>query len=291
MKTDSEILISYEIKVPGIRSTQEKVDNIIIQLSEKIKENDFIQFINIPEIIEENWKGDSYYRSVDVVSLGDKIQKVTQKEIIINKIVGHIEKDIFQDFLRETKEKGIQNIVLVGPTNDAFSYPGPSIPEANNEAANSGIIVGNICIPDRNNEADRMFKKTECGCSFFTTQVLFEEENMNNVLKEYDKLCKENRIKPARIFLCFATIADEYDIDFFKWLGVVIPEKTEQELRESTDMNEYSIKKLRETYENNLKFKKENKIEVPLGLNIAQVSIHNFDISFKLARELFQVKL
>lgn len=291
MKSSEEVLVIYEIKVPSRRSNPKNAQKSIDLIVSKIKENsDYINFINAPEIIEENFEGKPFYKSVDVVSLGHKLNQSTGKEIIINSVVGHFKnKDKFIDYLKNTKKTGIQNIVLVGVANPKNSYPGPTIGEANKIASELGINVGNICIPHREDEIKRMIDKTKNGCSFFTTQLLFEDKETKHLLLDYDKACKMNGIQPSRIFLSFATLEDDYDIEFFKWLGVEISKKTEDEMRKSKDMKKYTADIIKTIYSSILKFKEENKINVPLGLNIAQINVRNLDASLKLIRDLHEL--
>lgn len=136
-----------------------------------------------------------------------------------------------------------------------------------------------------------MLAKTESGCSFFTTQLLFEDDKLKNVLLEYDRACKEKSIQPARIFLSFSTAEDYYDIEFFKWLGVEIHEKTEEEMKKAEDMREYCADRIKMIYDAVLKFKKGNNISVPLGLNVAQVNVRNLDFSLNLAKELSEIRI
>ncbi|MBU0530231.1 MAG: hypothetical protein KKC05_01030, partial [Nanoarchaeota archaeon] len=278
---------------PARRSNPETIQNSIETIISKIKDSDYIDLINAPEITEENYEGRPFYKSVDVAPLSQKLHQGTGKNIIINSVVGHFEsKDAFIRFIKKVKNKyGIQNIVLVGVANPHNTYPGPNVGEANKIASEMGVNVGNICIPHRPEEIDRMVGKTEAGCSFFTTQILLEEDKIKNVLLEYDRMCKEKSMKPARIFLSFATVADEYDLEFFKWLGIEISEKTEEEMKQSGNMTEYCTSRIKDIYKSVLEFKKENSISVPLGLNICQVSARNLEPSLKLARELAQIKV
>ena len=134
-----------------------------------------------------------------------------------------------------------------------------------------------------------MIDKTKNGCSFFTTQLLFEDKETKHLLLDYDKACKMNGIQPSRIFLSFATLEDDYDIEFFKWLGVEISKKTEDEMRKSKDMKKYTADIIKTIYSSILKLKEENKINVPLGLNIAQINVRNLDASLKLIRDLHEL--
>lgn len=291
-KTDRNLVI-YEIKVPSRRSRPETIRKLIDTAISKVKENsEFIDLLNVPEIIDENFEGRPFYRSIDVVPLSDELQTTTGKNVIINKVVGHLQgNDGFVEFLNEIKMKGIGNIVLVGVLSPHLKYPGLFVPKANKIASEMGFTVGNICIPNRPQELERIITKTESGCNFFTTQILLEEDKIKKLILDYDKKCKENGIQPARIFLSFATIEDGYDIEFFKWLGIEILDETEKEIQESSDMKTYCEERIKKLYKSILKFKKDKQISVPLGVNISQVNVRNLDSSLKLTKELSQIRV
>jgi len=291
MKDPDKILVMYEIKVLGRRAKPEKIQETIETITQKVKENPFIDFLNVPEITEENFEGKPFYKSVDVVQFGRRLQEATGKPVIVNKVIGHLDgKKGFVNFVKQARDvNGIGNFVFVGVASPCIKYPGPFVSVANKLIANMDINVGNICIPNRPEEVDRIMQKTEAGCSFFTTQILMESDSMKRVLLEYDRACKERKIKPARIFFCFATVEDDYDLDFFKWLGVEISKETEKDLKKAKDKTGFCSERIKKIYEGILRFKTEHDISVPLGLNISQVSARNLDSSLKLAKELVEI--
>ena len=86
-------------------------------------------------------------------------------------------------------------------------------------------------------------RKGSNGIEFFTTQVLYDSEKINKMLKYYDDICKENDVMPRRILLSFAPVSSKKNIDFLKWLGVEIPLHTEKRLLdEDSDMTDESLK-------------------------------------------------
>src|SRR5213078_1860594 len=92
------------------------------------------------------------------------------------------------------------------------------------------VALGNITIPDRENEVDRLVEKTQAGCDFFTTQVLFEAEPMATVLRAYGKRCAALGLKPATVLLSFAPVSDYQDLEFLAWLGASVTPRTEEAL-------------------------------------------------------------
>ena len=87
-------------------------------------------------------------------------------------------------------------------------YPGPSVSEANVVARHimeakgmDNLMIGNICLPERRDEAKRMLFKTLAGAQFFTTQILFDSRQIIDILVEYNRLCLSAGVKPASVLL------------------------------------------------------------------------------------------
>ncbi len=246
--------------------------------------------INIPEIIDENRLGKPYYRNIRACEFGKELNDLTGKKIIENKVVVHCkginEFDLWIN--KSINEFKINNFVFVGGNFDHISYSGLTVNEANNKAKNiKGIKIGNIMIPSRENEAKRMFNKTVSGADFFTSQVLFESINTKKVLAEYNDLCNENKITPAKVFLSFCPVSDSRELYFMKWLGVEIPEETEKNFfKEENNAVKNSIEIAKKVWTDIKDFNKENNISVPVALNVEEIFLHNLDYCVELAEKL-----
>ena len=141
------------------------------------------------------------------------------------------------------------------------------------------INFGNIFIPERADEADRLISKTSSGCNFFTSQVLFEPENFINAVYDYSIKCAKSNLKPAKFFLSFSPVSNLEDITFIKWLGTEISEKTEHRLKSAKNIGEESIKIIMELLDKVFDFFDIRNINVPLGLNAEYISLHNLELS------------
>ncbi|MBI2650880.1 hypothetical protein HYX01_00205 [Candidatus Woesearchaeota archaeon] len=280
--------------IPPIKTASEsyisKLIGRIVDAVNKIKQ---INIINIPEIVDENHVGKPYYRNVDTRKFGAILRDKCKKDMIVNTVVVHHEpKNRFEEWLEESiNDYGIKNYVFVGAKINTINYPGPSIAEANSIARKKGINFGNIFIPNRENEAERLINKTLHGCNFFTSQVLFEADSAIDVLKEYIQKCDERNINPSRVYLSFAPLSSVEDIHFIKWLGAEISEKTEKKLknRDIEYIGSASINHIKEVAQKifNGSFNK----KLSLGLNIEYVMLHNLELSKELISGLLDLKL
>lgn len=278
--------------IPNAKTASEASSNKIIErIVNAICEMKEISILNIPEIVEENHIGLPYYRNVDTREFGAVLREKCNKDIMLNTVVVHYKsKEIFEKWLDECIDKyNIKNFVFVGQKINSFKYSGPSIIEANSIARGKKVNFGNIFIPERENEADRLISKTAAGCNFFTSQVLFELDRVINMLQEYSIKCSEFNLKPAKFFLSFSPVSTVEDIAFIKWLGAEISEKTEQRLKAAHNMGEESIRiavevwsKISDFFENNAK--------ISLGLNLEYITLHNLELSKNIVNILSDIK-
>ncbi len=194
-----------------------------------------IDAVNVPELAEENHDGRPRYRTEDPRLFARRIREATGREVLVNKIVAHLAgAAAMEEWARATVDAGVRRAVLVGGSSRYIPYPGPSVTEANRIAGPifgaAGGSVGNIAIPQRENEAHRMLLKTRSGARFFTTQIVFDPQQTIAMLAEYGRLCRQASLPPASVLVSLAPIADEGDAEFVRWLGADIPDAVEREL-------------------------------------------------------------
>lgn len=275
----------FELTPPSRRSSNEKVQNYIGRIKDILGGINSLDGFNIPEVIDENHNGKPLWRNLDIRLFGLELRKALKKDIFINKVVVH--EPHFLSWLKETKQKfGMTKLVLAGGTTHFFKYPGPDVWEANRLALQEGFTVGNISIPTRQKEEERMLKKTKSGATFFTTQVLFEDAAIKYLLKAYQDLCRLEGVDPATVYLSFAPVSERDDITFLKWLGVVLPPHVEEILLQEKNLGQASIAHTQILYQDILQFCKKQDVHIPLGINIEQISAHNLSFAAQMMKSL-----
>jgi len=268
-------------------ASESYADKITDKIVNAVNEMEKVSIINIPEIVEENHIGQPYYRNTDTRKFGQALMEKTDKEIMINVVVVHHKsKAAFERWLDESIDKyGVKNFVFVGAKTPSIRYPGPSVAEANSIAKEKGVNFGNIFIPDRPDEADRMISKTKSGCRFFTSQVLFEADAALKAIKEYMRKCKANSLQPSKFYLSFAPISSEEDLTFIKWLGAEMSKETESRLKNAENMGQESISAVLELIERILNSNKKDS-NAEIGMNIEYVMLHNLELAKELASRI-----
>jgi 5,10-methylenetetrahydrofolate reductase len=222
----------FEPVPPSSRLASAKVESRVEELVRLVQGVGRVDALDVPELVDENHEGRPYHRSGDPRWFASRLGAHTGCEVIVNKVVAHLASgDALAEWARDSVQRGIRNLVLVGGSSRYIPYPGPSVTEANRicrpilEPASG--MVGNIAIPQRTGEAHRMLQKTRAGARFFTTQILFDSEAVLKLLREYDSLCLQAGLQPSAVLLSVAPIADEGDVEFVRWLGADFPEEAE----------------------------------------------------------------
>ncbi len=278
-----------EVTPPSRRVSKKFMIQSVKRIADAVNRLGNVDYINIPEIVDENFRGIPLYRHYDTREFGLRIGKLVGSQIVINKITVHMtsRKELSSWVGECVKRYGFNRFVFVGGSIEGREYRGPAVTESNRIASRvNGVKIGNICIPTRKNEPSRMLSKTESGASFFTTQVLLDSRPIKQVLKSYQMLCSKNGIAPATVFLSFAAASTPFDLEFIEWLGAEIPDKTETYLLRDSNVGP-RISRLYASILSDIRdFVSKNKVDVPLGLNIESISATHLEDACRIAETL-----
>lgn len=275
--TDRPLL--FEPVPPSARAAPARSEAAAREIAALIDGLPRVDAIDIPELVDENHDGRPYYRSGDTRTFARRIQDATGRPCIVNKVVAHLpSSDAVASWGQETVRRGISHVVLVGGSSRYIPYPGPTVMEADRRLAPilapAHGVLGNIAIPQRTGEAHRMLQKTRAGAGFFTTQIVFDGESVLRLLREYDRLSRQGGFPAAPVLISVAPIGDEGDAEFVRWLGADIPEAAERSILEGDDATAgaRSIARALDVYRSVRDGVRSEGIEVPLGVNVEQIS-------------------
>ncbi len=243
--------------------------------------------INLPEIHDEARGAERTYRFVPRVEprwLGERLQREANVETVINRVTVH-DADPVRWFAETRAKFGIECAVLVGGESARRDYPGPGPGETAKRIrdAKLPLTLGGITIPSRKNEAERVRAKAEMGMTFFTSQVLFDANDIVWLIQKLNGL-------EARVFLSFAPVSHPGDLKFLRWLGADLPSSLDRFLlTEKPDSP-------RETcFERSLDLAQRILMDVfdnlppdppLLGLNIEHVNRRNFSSAVRMLERL-----
>ncbi|MGH9396560.1 MAG: hypothetical protein ACRD18_06890 [Terriglobia bacterium] len=211
-----EPLVLFEMVPPAAQ----RAGAVEAAMEEAAKVKNLVNAINLPEIHDESrneTRTVKFVQRIEPRLLGSRIQRDVGAEVIVNRCV--VYDPAPSVWFRETEEVyGLHHVVMVGGESSRIQYPGPNVVTAAEGlcAAGFNTTLGGITIPSRAHEAERVRRKAEAGLTFFTTQVLFDPNDIVWLLQRLNGL-------EARIFLSFAPVSHPRDLEFLRWLGADIP--------------------------------------------------------------------
>jgi 5,10-methylenetetrahydrofolate reductase len=117
--------------------------------------------------------------------------------------------------------------------------------------------------------------KAELGCNFFVSQAVYSVDGTVRMFSDYMRDCREQGVTTRRVILTFAPCARPKTIAFMKWLGIAIPNETEQAimtapapLSKSIDICTANLRQILNSVD----------VDLPLGVNAESVSINRDEI-------------
>ena len=282
----------FEPVPPPARSPPARVEERVGSLLRLVEEVPQVDALDVPELADENHEGRPHYRSGDIRRFARTLKERTGREVVVNKVVAYLgSSGELERWTEEAVAQGLRHFVLVGGASRYIPYPGPTVTEANRLLrpflARAEGRLGNIAIPQRTGEPHRMLSKTRVGATFFTTQIVFDAGQTIEMIRQYDLLCRQAAIPPATVLLSFVPLADEQDVEFIRWLGADLPDPVEEELLEGEEAETLrrSERRALDVWHAVVRTARTEGIEVPLGVNVEQVSSRHLDAAGQLLKE------
>ena len=270
----------------------EKPGSMESALVEARKIRHLVDAINLPEIHDETRgtpRAAKFVPRVEPRVLGERLRRELDVEIVLNRAVVY-EADLIGWFHESHAQFGVDHVILVGGESSQVKYPGPNVLEAAEQvrAAELPISLGGISIPSRLREAERVRRKYAAGLGFFTTQVLFDSNDIVWLIQRLNGL-------EARIFLSFAPVSHARDLEFLRWLGVDIPDDLDKFLLRGHATADASPAAHQSYLERSLNLAQRILMDVfdnlppdppPLGLNIEHINQRNLAGAVRMVERL-----
>ena len=290
-------VVLYEILPPR---EKDGTLNSYAEIISSLLSQTHIDAINIPEVRDESIRGERPVKSrtrAEPREFGQLLQDIVGVEAIVNRVVVHQPIEEEMRWVEETYKKfEIENLIVVGGESSKIDYIGPSVNTAlraingQNNTNDGDIFCGSITIPSRIKESKNLINKSKNGSEFFTTQVLYDSSKITRMISHYQARCREMKTFPRRLLLSFAPVSSQKNIEFLKWLGVEIPDKTELYLKEDpVSMIDRSLNVTVKVLNEILDHIKESNSVVPIGLNVEHIMSYNFQASVEMLQELARI--
>ena len=269
--------------------TADKPEAIDASIQELKKVQRLVDAINLPEIHDEDRGANRTSKFVPRAEprlMRARILRELETEVVVNCVVVHDPQP--ESWFRETREQwGIQQVVLVGGESAEIRYPGPGVLKAAELIRSMGLpmTLGGTTIPSRESEPEKIRRKQGAGIVFFTSQILFDSNDIVWLIQRLNGL-------EARVFLSFAPVSQRRDLEFLRWLGADIPRDLDRFLLGS----EHDATAPAETcLERSLDLAQRILMDVfdnlppdppPIGLNVEHINRRNFVPALKMLDRL-----
>ncbi|GAB4441081.1 MAG: hypothetical protein OHK0015_37940 [Chloroflexi bacterium OHK40] len=171
--------------------------------------------------------------TVDSPAYARLLQQLTGLSTITYKCVANETEESWPAWLDEASERyGVRCLSLVGLASSKHVRSCIPLSRASELAARhpSGFLLGGVAIAERHSpatsESRRIIQKVQRGCRYFVTQGVYDAAPSIAMLADYARDCAELGLEPQRIVLDFVPVGRPQTMEFIRWLGIAIPDRT-----------------------------------------------------------------
>jgi len=222
------------------------------------------------------------------------------KPVITYKSVSQRDAADFSQWLSDAwHQYSVRDLVLVGSPSITAEVK-LSLNDAYKTLKNhkKDFYLGGVTIAERHisksDEHLRMLAKTDQGCEYFITQVVYNSQATIDFLTRYAVQCKELGVKPKRIVLTFSPCGSAKTLEFVEWLGISVPEATKLRILQAEDPLKESLLISRNNFEQVIQACLP--FNIPLGINIESLTHRKEEVDaavllFKILKATLDLKL
>ncbi|MDF2504323.1 methylenetetrahydrofolate reductase [Clostridium sp.] len=287
-------IMTYAITPPKQGNSKEKIAEISQRHVERIKNID-IDGLIIYDIQDEtdrlkNERPFPFLETIDPAMYSNEYMQDLNVEKIIYRCVGKYDDRELRESIICDSQKDKFSVFVGASSQDQEVRLKLSEAYTIGEKLEDNLTVGGVVIPERhtknNNEHIKIVRKTNSGCKFFVSQVIYNVEASKNLLSDYFYYCQENNIEMVPILFTLTPCGSVKTLEFMKWLGINIPKWLENDLIHSNDILDKSIDLSKNIFEELLDFAMDKGI--PIGCNVESLSIRKVEIeaSIQLVKDV-----
>ena len=277
-------IVLYGITPPKANHSEEEIKEIAKRHIDRISALD-VDGLVLYDIQDESERTDKerpfpFIKTINPCEYSRNYLQELKTPRIVYRAVGNYNTETFSNWLETTKSSQVHS-VFVGAASHEQKNP-LTLKEAYSlkKEVNDNLCLGGITIPERHtkkhDEHLRVFSKKDSGCEYFITQCVYDLHAAKTFLTDYAKYAKENNYEMVPIIFTLTPCGSAKTLDFMKWLGINVPNYLEEELKESGDILQDSVKFSRDIFEELYKFG--IKKGIPIGCNVESVAIRKAEI-------------
>ncbi|MBP1995337.1 methylenetetrahydrofolate reductase [Paenibacillus eucommiae] len=287
-------ILTYGMTPPKETNTPEKIAEISQKQCERLQDLDIDALIlyDVQEEFDriEEERPFPYLPTIEPTTYSNEYLNQLNVPKIIYRCVGKYSETHLTDWIKaDTDQERFS--VFVGASSSKQEVK-LGLTEAYNlsKSLNDNLTFGGVVIPERHmkkhDEHLRMVHKINNGCDFFVSQATYNVEASKNFLSDYYYYCREHGLEMVPILFNLAPCGSPKTLEFMKWLGISIPKWLENDLNNSNDVLDKSIRLSQKIFEEILDFGLDKGI--PIGCSVESVSTRKVEIeaSIQLVKDI-----
>jgi hypothetical protein len=277
-------ILLYGITPPKVNHTQEEIKEIAQRHIQRISALD-IDGLVLYDIQDESDRTDAkrpfpFIKTVNPCEYSKNYLQELKTPRIVYRAVGNYTSEKFSSWLEETTQTQVHSVFVGAASHEQQNNITLKEAYKLKREVNNNLCLGGIAIPERHtkkhDEHLRLVAKRNESCEYFITQCVYNVEAAKIFLSDYAKYSKENNQEMVPIIFTLTPCGSVKTLDFMKWLGINIPNYLEEDLKESGDILQESVKLSRDIFEELYKFG--IKRGIPVGCNVESVAIRKAEI-------------
>lgn len=297
IRTKQSGILLYGITPPKVKHTDEEIEVIAKKHVERIGKLD-IDGLVLYDIQDESDRTDEkrpfpFIKTINPCEYSKKYLQDLKTPRIVYRAVGNYTAEKFTAWLEETKQSQVHSVFVGAASHEQQNNITLREAYSLKREVNDNLCLGGITIPERHtkkqNEHERVFAKIDSSCEYFITQCVYDLEAAKIFLSDYAKYAKENNKEMVPIIFTLTPCGSAKTLDFMKWLGINIPNYLEEDLKDSGNILEESVRLSKMFFEELYIFGK--KRGIPVGCNVESVAIRKeeIDASVDLLNEVKKI--
>jgi len=295
-KRETGILL-YGITPPKAKHTEDEIAIIAKKHVERISQLN-IDGLVLYDIQDESDRTDEkrpfpFIKTINPCEYSKKYLQDLKTPRIVYRAVGNYNPERFTAWLEETKQSQVHSVFVGAASHEQQNNITLKEAYALKKDVNDNLCLGGIAIPERHTKKEdehlRAFSKIDNSCEYLITQCVYNVEAAKIFLTDYARYAKENNKQMVPVIFTLTPCGSAKTLDFMKWLGINIPNYLEEDLKESGDILEDSVKLSRDIFEELYIFGQ--KRGIPIGCNVESVAIRKDEIeaSVELLNEVREI--
>lgn len=277
-------LLMYGITPPKSETSPERVAEIADKTIARLKQL-AIDALIVYDVQDESARTSEerpfpFLKALDPFEFASGYLQDLEVDKIIYRPAGKFSKEELSDWLNSLQKHSFYPVFVGVPAPD---YPVKStLQEAYQiwSKQKDTSVIGAVTIPERHallkDEDKRILDKMSCGVSYFISQCVFNVAYAKQVVDDLIQTCKKDNEPLPVIVFTLSACGSLKTLHFMEWLGIHIPDDLKENLKNSDDMLEKSVKVCLDIASKLTAFCVER--SMPFGFNIESVAIRKQEI-------------